>query len=269
MAIKLIAFDMDDTLLLDDRTIGRRTMEALRAAHARGVKIVPATGRGKHSMWKYVEEIGAADAAICTNGAQVYDGTGKSILENPVPLDAARRVARFAKENGWYLQGYSAEDYFFAQETEETRLYARLAGHMGQEVGDLEDYLRLPPYKLLFVETDMERMKRLKEAAIPLFGKELNLFVSKPFYLEITSPEATKGNAVLKLAARFDLLPGETMCFGDSGNDLSMIDCAGVGVVMGNAADEIKAHADLIAPTNQEEGVAQVIEQYVLQGATI
>ncbi len=268
MAIKLIAFDMDDTLLMDDRTIGKRTLDALRAAHAQGVKIVPATGRGKHSMWKYVEQIGVADAAICTNGAQVYDGDGKTIFENPVPLAAAQRVVRFARENGWYLQGYSADDYFFEQETEETRLYARLAGHMGQAVGDLEAYLRLPPYKLLFVQTDMERMKRLKAAAAPLFGQELCLFVSKPFYLEITSPAATKGKAVLKLAERFGLLPGETMCFGDSGNDLSMIDCAGVGVVMGNAADEIKAHADLIAPSNQDEGVAQVIEKYVLRGAT-
>ena len=70
MAIKLIAFDMDDTLLKDDRTIGARTMAALRAAHEKGVKIVPATGRGRSTMWKYVEEIGCVDAAICTNGAQ-------------------------------------------------------------------------------------------------------------------------------------------------------------------------------------------------------
>ena len=81
MAIKLIAFDMDDTLLLDDRTIGERTMRALRAAHEQGVRIVPATGRGKHSMWNYVEQIGVADAAICTNGAQVYDGAGRPIRE--------------------------------------------------------------------------------------------------------------------------------------------------------------------------------------------
>ena len=71
MAIKLIAFDMDDTLLLDDRTIGARTLRALRAAHEKGVRIVPATGRGKHSMWNYVQQIGCADAAICNNGAQV------------------------------------------------------------------------------------------------------------------------------------------------------------------------------------------------------
>ena len=113
MAIKLIAFDMDDTLLLDDRTIGERTMRALRAAHEQGVRIVPATGRG-------------------TNGAQVYDGAGRPIRERPVDLDLARQIVRFAKENGWYVQGYSEDDYFFEAETEETRLYARLANHMGR-----------------------------------------------------------------------------------------------------------------------------------------
>jgi Cof subfamily protein (haloacid dehalogenase superfamily) len=266
MAIKLIAFDMDDTLLLDDRTIGARTLRALRAAHEQGVKIVPATGRGKHSMWNYVQQIGVADAAICTNGAQVYDGAGNPIRECPVPLDLAREIVRFAQENGWYVQGYSEDDYFFAEETEETRLYARLSNHMGKAVGNLLQYMQAPPFKLLFVQTDMEKMARLKEQAFARFGKALCVFDSKPFYLEMTDHGATKGAAVRYLAERFGLLPGETMCFGDSGNDLSMIESAGVGVVMGNARAEIQAHADLIAPTNQEEGVAQVIEQYVLQG---
>ena len=156
MAIKLIAFDMDDTLLLDDRTIGERTMRVLRAAHEQGVRIVPATGRGKHSMWNYVEQIGVADAAICTNGAQVYDGAGRPIRERPVDLDLARQIVRFAKENGWYVQGYSEDDYFFEAETEETRLYARLANHMGRQVGDLIAYMQQPPFKMLFVQTDME-----------------------------------------------------------------------------------------------------------------
>ena len=70
MAIKLIAFDMDDTLLRGDRTIGARTLAALHAAHEKGVRIVPATGRGRSTMWNYVEEMGCADAAICTNHLQ-------------------------------------------------------------------------------------------------------------------------------------------------------------------------------------------------------
>ena len=204
MAIRLIAFDMDDTLLRDDRTIGERTLRALRAAHEQGVKIIPATGRGKHSMWNFVQQMGVADAAICTNGAQVYDAAGRPVMEHPVPLETALRVARFAKENGWYLQGYSENDYFFDHETDETQLYARLANHMGQAVGDLEKYMTEPPFKLLFVQTDPEKMQRLKDTAIPLFGKEMCLFVSKPFYLEITDPKATKGAALLALAEKVD-----------------------------------------------------------------
>lgn len=264
MAIKLIAFDMDDTLLRDDRTIGERTLYALRAAHEKGVRIIPATGRGKSTMWNFVREMGCADAAICTNGAQVYNAEGDPIIESPVPLEAARRIVRFAKENGWYIQGYNAQDYFFEEETEETRLYARLANHMGLKVGDLEQYMTEDPFKMLFVQTDMERMAELKKQFIPLFGQELCVFVSKPFYLEITAPAATKGTAVMRLAERFGVMPSETMCFGDSGNDISMIEAAGVGVVMDNARAEIKEHADLIAPSNQLEGVAQIIEQYVL-----
>ena len=265
MAVRLIAFDMDDTLLRDDRTIGARTLRALRAAHEAGVRIVPATGRGKHSMWNYVEQIGCADAAICTNGAQVYDGAGAPIRETPVALDLARDIVRFAVDGGWYVQAYSEDDYYFARETDGTRLYARLSGHMGREVGDLLEAMQAPPFKLLFVETDMERMRVLKEQAHARFDKDLCVFDSKPFYLEITDPTATKGAAVLYLARRFGVLPGETMCFGDSQNDLSMIECAGTGVVMANAREEIRARADLVAPSNEEEGVAQVLEQYVLR----
>ena len=87
MAIRLIAFDMDDTLLRDDRTIGERTLRALRAAHEQGVKIIPATGRGKHSMWNFVQQMGVADAAICTNGGQARYGA---------PRAAGDRAARGA-----------------------------------------------------------------------------------------------------------------------------------------------------------------------------
>ena len=264
MAIKLIAFDMDDTLLKNDRTIGERTLKALRVAHDRGVKIVPATGRGRSTMWKYVEQMGCADAAICTNGAQVYDGKGDVLEENPVPLAIARRVARFAKENGWYVQGYNLQDYYFDHVTEGTKVYAYHANHMGLEVGDLEAFMTEDPFKMLFVETDKERMALLRQQAEPLFGEELCIFISKPFYLELTAPKATKGAAVLALGRRFGVMPSEIMVFGDSANDISMIEAAGVGVVMDNARDEIKEYADLIAPGNDEEGVAQIIEKYVL-----
>ena len=264
MAIKLIAFDMDDTLLRGDRTIGARTLAALHAAHEKGVRIVPATGRGRSTMWNYVEEMGCADAAICTNGAQVYDGKGNVLAENPVPLAIAKRVARFAKENGWYVQGYNDKDYYFDTLCEGTKVYAYHANHMGLEVGDLEAYMTQDPFKMLFVETDPERMALLKQQVQPLFGKELCIFISKPFYLGLTAPSATKGAAVLALAERFGVMPGEVMTFGDSTNDISMIEAAGVGVVMGNAREEIKQYADLIAPGNDDEGVAQVIEKYVL-----
>lgn len=264
MAIKLIAFDMDDTLLRGDRTIGERTLQALRAAHDKGVRIVPATGRGRSTMWNYVEEMGCADAAICTNGAQIYDGRGEILAENPVPLSIAKRVARFAKENGWYVQGYNKKDYYFDTACHGTEVYALHANHMGLEVGDLETFMTEDPFKMLFVETDMARMAELKKQVYPLFGEELCIFISKPFYLELTAPSATKGAAVLALAERFGVMPSEVMTFGDSANDISMLEAAGVGVAMGNALEEIKAHADLIAPGNDEEGVAQIIEQYVL-----
>ena len=265
MAIRLIAFDMDDTLLRDDRTIGERTLRALRAAHEQGVKIIPATGRGKHSMWNFVQQMGVADVAICTNGAQVYDAAGRPVMEHPVPLETALRVARFAKENGWYLQGYSENDYFFDHETDETRLYARLANHMGQAVGDLEKYMTEPPFKLLFVQTDPEKMQRLKDTAIPLFGKEMCLFVSKPFYLEFFNSQVSKAAAIDRIGELYGFTPDQTIAIGDGFNDLSMIQHAALGAAMANAPEGVKEYADYItARTNNEDGVAEVLGKYIL-----
>ena len=137
MAIRLIAFDMDDTLLRDDRTIGERTLRALRAAHEQGVKIIP----GNRTRQTFDVELRPSRWALrtrqfCTNGAQVYDAAGRPAMEHPVPLETALRVARFARRRtAGIWQGYSENDYFFDHETDETRLYARLANHMGSGGG--------------------------------------------------------------------------------------------------------------------------------------
>ncbi len=268
MAIRLIAFDMDDTLLRDDRTIGERTIAALRAAHERGVVIVANTGRGKQTMWDFVRQIGVVDASICTNGAQIYDKDGNILAENPVPMETAKRVARLAKQGGWYVQGYSADSYFFEKVCAENAQYAEMAGHTGDEVGDLEQYICEDPYKMLFLVNEPERMQALKDAAYPAFSDELFLCVSKPFFLELTSKKASKGAALMEVAKLFGVMPSETMAIGDSGNDVSMIQAAGVGVAMGNATEELKAHADYITLTNEEEGVAAVIEKFILREGT-
>ncbi len=264
MAVKLLAFDLDDTLLKSDLTIGERTVKALRAAHDKGVLIVPASGRGAQTLWKYVEQINTVDAVVTTNGSQVVGRQHEVIFEQRIPLGTAKEIAKFAEEHNWYIQGYSADDFYYEKVTKETELYHYYGGHWGQAIGPVSENIQEDPYKMIFIETDLEEMARLKACADKAFADRVSLFMSKPFYYEITAKGCNKGSSVLRIAKEHGITPDEIMCCGDSDNDLSMIDMAGYRVVVGNARDEVKAHATIVCGTNDEEGVADVIEKYIL-----
>ena len=129
---------------------------------------------------------------------------------------------------------------------------------------ELDIYARLTENQLVN-RADPENALFVAESPL-VIGRALDAGCAPVSFLMETKHVTGKGAALLALAEKFGVMPSETMSFGDSGNDISMIEAAGVGVVMDNARDEIKAHADLIAPSNQDEGVAQIIEKYVLEG---
>lgn len=264
MAVKLLAFDLDDTLLKSDLTIGERTIRALRTAHEKGVLIVPASGRGAQTLWKYVEQIDTVNAVVTTNGSQVLNRQHEVIFERRIPLQTAKVIAKFAEDHNWYIQGYTADDFYYEKVTKETELYHRFGGHWGYPIGKLSENIKEDPYKMIFIEEDLEEMRKLRAAADERFSGEVNLFVSKPFYYEATAPGCTKGEALLRLAEEHGISREEIMCCGDSDNDLSMLDAAGYAVAVGNARDSVKAHANIVCASNDEEGVAQVVEQYIL-----
>ena len=262
--IRLITLDLDDTLLNSDKHISPRTEAALRRAAEAGVEIVPASGRGAQTLWKYVEQLGTVDAVVTTNGSQVLNRQHEVIFERRIPKDTARQIARFAEDHNWYIQGYTADDFYYEKVTKETELYHQFGGHWGYPIGKLSENITEDPYKMIFIEEDMEEMARLRAAADERFSKEVNLFGSKPFYYEATAPGCTKGEALLRLAEEHGISREEIMCCGDSDNDLSMLDAAGYAVAVGNARDSVKAHANIVCASNDEEGVAQVVEQYIL-----
>lgn len=263
MPIRLIAFDFDDTLLQDDRSISQENIEAIEYARKRGVKIVPASGRPYSSMLPYTKHFGGFDAMVCTNGSQIYDGSGNRISYTEVSADLTRQVIEFAEGYGCYLQVYDDQIFLYEKACDESRLYERLAGLEGREVGKLS---LLPPFsspKLLFIETDMEKMPKLKEAAQKRFDGLLSIENSKKMYLEVTSPLATKGVALDFLSKHFGIDKSEMMAIGDSGNDLPMIEYAGTGVAVANAKDYVKQKAGFISKRYDESGVAHAIYTFI------
>lgn len=265
MRVDAIAFDLDDTLLRDDRTISPYTLSVLRRAAERGIRVIPASGRTRDSMRGYVDQIGCASCFIACNGAEVWSPDKELLMQELLDTPLAREAARFAKARGCYAQTYAEDCFFYNQEGDWAHAYAESSELRGVYVGDLEAYIAQPTPKILMMDTP-ERVAELMEEARAAFGGRVSLTCSKPYFLEVNPPRATKGNALRWCAGHLGFSMAHLLAFGDSLNDLSMLLAAGHGVAVENAREDVKAQLDTVCGSNQRDGVARYIDQYVLSG---
>ena len=276
MPIRAIAFDLDDTLLRPDNTVSDYTVDVLARAAACRILILPASGRTRDSMWPTVQRIGCASAYISCNGADVWglrttDGTAAAsgdecplLMQELLPVELAHEVARFAADRGVYCQTYSPSRFFYSVENEYAASYARSSSLEGEFVGDLTAFIRQPVTKLLMMDTP-ERIAALYEEAKAIFAGRASLTCSKPYFLECNPLRATKGNALTWCAGHFGFDMADLLAFGDSLNDVSMLQAAGTGVAMGNAREDVKAMHFPVCGRNDEDGVARYIDQHILR----
>lgn len=264
MPIRAIAFDLDDTLLRSDAAVSDYTVDVLRRAAAQGFIILPASGRTRDSMWAAVKRIGCASAFLSCNGSEVWSPARELMMQELLPVDLAHEVARFAEERGVYCQTYSPDRFFYTMENEWAASYARLSSLKGEWVGDLTAFIRKPVTKLLMMD-EPARVAELMKEAQTIFAGRASLTCSKPYFLECNPLRATKGNALRWCGEHFGFGMDELLAFGDSLNDVSMLEIAGTGVAMGNAREDVKALGFPVCGTNDEDGVAQYIDAHILR----
>ncbi|MGN0778365.1 MAG: Cof-type HAD-IIB family hydrolase [Aristaeellaceae bacterium] len=262
--IQAVAFDLDDTLLRDDRTISAYTVAVLRKAAAMGIKIIPASGRARESMRPYVEQLGCASAYIACNGAEVYTPDHQPLRCSQLSPEQARMAAQFAAEHGCYAQVYAGDSFYYSMKGEHAEAYARSSRLHGVYVGDLVQFITSPTPKVLMIDEPARIAHMLMEGQA-LFGHQLSLTCSKPYFLEVNPPNANKGNALRWLGEYLGFATADTMAFGDSLNDMSMLTAAGHGVAMANARADVLALIPAHCPSNQEDGVAHYIQQHIFQ----
>ena len=264
MPIRAIAFDLDDTLLRPDNSISPYTVDVLRRAHESGVRILPASGRTFGSMMKAVPPIIAhADCLVSCNGSEVWSPDGAIMMQELLPVPLAHEVADFAARRGVYCQTYAPDRFFYTTENEWAASYARLSSLEGECVGDLTRFITQPVTKLLMMD-EPARVAQLLQEAQALFGGRASLTCSKPYFLECNPLRATKGNALRWCGQHFGFSMDELLCFGDSLNDVSMLQAAGTGVCVANARPDVLALGFPVCRANSEDGVARYIEEHVL-----
>ncbi|WP_206811137.1 Cof-type HAD-IIB family hydrolase [Paradesulfitobacterium ferrireducens] len=267
MAIRLVAMDLDDTLLRDDWTISSRTVKAIQAAREQGVNLTIATGRMTISAKPYAEQLGVDVPVITYHGALISQAlSGEIFFRKVIPSALAAELLNRIEQQGLYAQVYLRDRVMVQKVTEWTQEYERIAS-VNIEEADLAAVLAAEPEgveKILIIDEEA-RLDAFAPVLRESFGRDIHVTKSKPFFLELINAEVNKGVALAALARKFGVKQEEVMAVGDSLNDVEMITYAGLGVAMGNARPEVRKIADVITGTNEEDGVAQAIERYVLK----
>ena len=268
--VQLIALDLDDTLLNDNREITDATVAALRECAERGIYIVLCSGRAEDAILPFVRrlEIAGKEAGrflIAINGCSIFDlHKREQIFCRKVDPEILIRTNEVAEARGLRSEVYTPDTIYYREETEWTKMDVDLCGLKGAAVDDYDDFLKRGFTKMLVPGEPAELLELQKELRAE-FGDRAVIFTSKPYFLEILPPNCGKGEAVSWLANELGIGMEKVMGFGDSMNDESLIRMAGYGVAMCNGLEEMKKAARFVTDLdNNHDGVGDFIKKYVL-----
>ncbi len=265
MAIKLVAVDMDDTLLDGTLKVSSRTSEAIDKAHEQGVFVTICTGRMFSSALPFAQKLNMKAPIITYNGGMIRSALTKEMLfHKTIAPDVADRIVALFREKGWYLQSYINDELYVVERCEKAKHYEKMAGIPAIPIGEKFYSMRHEPTKMLALAQPDEILE-IQKIINKEFAGEIFAATSKSTYLELTHPSVNKGHALGLLAESLNISREEVMAIGDSNNDVPMLQYAGLGVAMGNATDKIKAVAKAVTGHNNAHGVAEAIEKYVLK----
>ncbi|MBU3091696.1 sugar-phosphatase [Clostridium sp. CF011] len=266
---KLIALDMDGTLLNDKKQISQVNFDAIQQAKKNGIKVVLASGRPLVGFKRYLEElnlISEDNYAVAFNGALVQNTEGnRTIAKTTLTIEDYKYLYELSKELKVNIHALTENTVISPKDTKYTRNEAEM-NHISNEVIAVEDVGEgTTIVKVMFVdEPDIidEVMQRIPEEV----SDKYTIVRSAPFYLEFLHKSVNKGTGVAALAKELNIKQEEVICIGDAGNDIHMIKYAGLGVAMGNAFPEVKRAANFITKTNEQDGVAHIINKFILNG---
>lgn len=267
MSIKLVAIDLDDTLLDTELKISENCTAAIKELQQREILVTLATGRMFRSALPYAEDLQMDLPLITYQGALVKNSRSREILYyQPVPGDLGTGAMQYFAAAGVHYQSYFGDQLCMESLTEEGRFYSELAGIEPFIVEDMIAFSKQnESLKILAVSFNEELILKMEQDLNRIYGSKLNITRSKPYFLEIMNRSANKGIALKVVADHYNIAQEEVLAVGDSYNDLDMIKWAGIGVAMGNAPAAVKAAADFITLSNEEEGVAEALQKFVIK----
>ncbi len=260
--IRLLALDLDDTLLGNDLTISPANLRAVQAAKACGVHIALATARGWYSTEPYYRELGLAGYAVCGSGTRVYH-EGHCVQAWTVPVPAARHILRYAEQESIMVVCSYAEQNLFNRVSPAWQ--TPLRPDIDFLVPDLSSVLNQPPAQLyLKGEQDVQKMAAFLPEEADAFRAHTVTYRDGVPEMMIIHPEANKATGLAWVCEQLGIGVNEVMAIGDSANDISMLRWAGIGVAMGWSPTSVQQAADVTMAADDLDGVATAIRRFIL-----
>ena len=267
-SIQLIALDLDGTLLHEDKHISEYTLRILQELSERGYQLVPTTGRSLTGIPESILKIPNVRYAICSNGANLCNvQTAELIRDTAIPIETALKIIDYLNNFPLYLYLHTNKGTIRSTGWAESGLASRFPHIHFEEnnVPDLTSYLLTRPVKIWKIGIftfDTATFTALLEHGSPC--SSVSMVRTGECNIELNSILASKGNGLAALCDNLHIPMSEVLAIGDNQNDISMLQLSGVSVAMGNAQSDVKKAADYTTKTNEEDGAAYFLEQYLL-----
>ena len=262
--IKLIATDLDNTLLDKDGSVPPETVAALAKAEEKGVTVTVATGRSFASARGVAEMIGGNGLAICYNGSQIRRlADGMVLYSGCVDKDVQRGIIEFVHERGLYLQMYDNDE--IVVETLRLDMHndpdLKFASH--REVGD---FLKEPLFDTpkMMIAADPAEVPALQAELEEMFAGRIFCAQSEPHLIEIMPAAVNKGTALAALCQEMGIRREEIMALGDNTNDMHLLQAAGLAIAVANAVPRLQEYADYVCQGERSEGFREAVEKFIL-----
>ena len=265
--IRLLAIDLDDTLLTGELIITPRAKSAIQAARLQGVTVTLATGRMYRAALPYAQELELDAPLITYQGALVSTPDGRIISHQPLDQQLSVELLDFILPLGYHVNVYIRDEFYIEKRSPEAERYRAMIRTDFHEVPSLRAMMAgsADGATKIAIISDTGGIRELGEAIRAKFGQRVIAVPSKPTFLEINRPDTGKGVALAALAAESGIDRRQVMAIGDSPNDLDMIEYAGWGVAVANGEETVREKARWVTASNEDEGVAIAIEHLVLR----
>ena len=263
MDIKLVAFDMDGTLLNNAHQTSLDTIKVLRKLKEKKIISVICTGRSLPGLSMFDQLLNLNMPMILYNGSLVLDQEKNILMAYNLPLEEAIKIWNFAKDNNANITLWSNNKIYCNRINQHTLNYSERYCLPIEKIDNFINFAQNNQISKMCFNDTPENIINLKLKVKKIKNLDVNYCISNPFMLEFFNKEASKANALKCLGEYYNIKPNQMMAFGDGENDIDMLDYVGFGVVMDNALGDVKKHGKYITKSNDEDGVVYAINKFI------